>query len=197
MRLALFHLSLRAISGLKQAVRPSRSDSEMRKVLYIMGQLSDSDVEWLGVVGARVKVHKGEVLIRVNDRIDTIYIVLDGTMAIISTQQIEVGHSGCGEILGEMSFVDSSPASATVTAKEDSIVLAIKKSVLQQKLNEDTAFAARFYRAIAIFLADRMRKLIGAASNGIMNEDELDENVLDNVYLAGARFDRILKKLMG
>ena len=27
--------------------------------------------------------------------------------------------------------------------------------------------------------------------------DELDENVLDNVHLAGARFERLLKKLMG
>lgn len=169
----------------------------MRKVLYIMGQLSDSDVEWLSMAGKRLKVNKGDVLIRVNDRIDTIYIVLDGRMAIISAQQIELDRSGCGEILGEMSFVDSSPASATVTAIEESVVLAIRKSMLQQKLDEDTAFAARFYKAIAIFLADRLRKRMGVTSKDIMDEDELDENVLDNVHLAGSRFDRLLKKLMG
>jgi hypothetical protein len=29
------------------------------------------------------------------------------------------------------------------------------------------------------------------------DEDELDANVLDNVHLAGARFERLLQKLMG
>ena len=30
-----------------------------------------------------------------------------------------------------------------------------------------------------------------------LQPDELDENILDNVFLAGGRFDRMLKTLMG
>ena len=36
----------------------------MRKVLYILGQLSDSDVDWLARSGKRVKHAKGAELIK-------------------------------------------------------------------------------------------------------------------------------------
>ena len=70
---------------------------------------------------------------------------------------------------------------------------------------EDTAFAARFYRALATFLSDRMRGTLlrlGYGDDRQLDEEteqegELDDNVLDNVSLAGARFDRMLKRLLG
>jgi hypothetical protein len=54
-----------------------------------------------------------------------------------------------------------------------------------------------------LFLADRMRNTISRMGYGTdepadsePGEDgELDADVLDNVHLAGARFDRMLKKL--
>jgi hypothetical protein len=69
----------------------------------------------------------------------------------------------------------------------------------------DLEFAAHFYKAIAIFLSDRLRKTIKhlgygepmALDDDALQPDELDENVLDNIYLAGGRFDRMLKTLMG
>jgi hypothetical protein len=65
-------------------------------------------------------------------------------------------------------------------------------------LKQQPAFAARFYRALAIFLADRLRSTAarmtadkGLRVNAVM-EDELDEGILDNVSLAGVRFERLL-----
>jgi hypothetical protein len=69
-----------------------------------------------------------------------------------------------------------------------------------QKLAADFAFASRFYRALCVFLADRMRAATQRLGYGDVLPDEqgeLNENVLDNVHLAGARFDRMLKKLAG
>jgi hypothetical protein len=37
----------------------------------------------------------------------------------------------------------------------------------------------------------------GPSDEASTDIDELDENVLDNVHLAGARFERLMKKLMG
>ena len=82
-------------------------------------------------------------------------------------------------------------------------MLALEKSVLGRKLESDTGFAARFYRAIAIFLSERMRSTVSRMGYGDdtpeedVKEDELDIRVLDNVHLAGARFERLLQKLMG
>jgi CRP-like cAMP-binding protein len=177
----------------------------MRKVLFILGQLSDADAAWLGSHGQIQKFAAGAELIRQGTYLDTIYIVLDGTLSVL----IEPGHKlaevGSGDILGELSMIDSGLTTASVRVVEDARVLAISKPLLQRKLEEDYAFAARFYRALALFLADRMRNVIrhmgygpdGALAEARSDIDELDSNVLDNLHLAGARFDRMLKQLSG
>jgi CRP-like cAMP-binding protein len=117
-----------------------------------------------------------------------------------------VAELGPGEITGEMSFVDANPPSATVTALENSVVLAIPKAQLLAKLEESPDFAARFYLAIAIFLSYRLRGIeiwLGYLDTKLPTPEEepedvgqLDENVLDTVSLAGERFERMLKQLM-
>jgi CRP-like cAMP-binding protein len=101
-----------------------------------------------------------------------------------------------------MSFVDSRPPSANVIVTRDSVLLEISKEILSEKLENDPGFGSRFYKAISIFLSQRMRKTIsrmGYESADDKEEDtsdELDVNALDNVSIAGARFDRLLKILM-
>lgn len=92
-----------------------------------------------------------------------------------------------------MFFVDARPSSATVKALEDSTVFGISKAVLSAKLAADQGFAARFYRALAIFLFTTVRERHRALDYGSEEDlegkedeaDELDGNVLDGVYLAG------------
>ena len=92
-----------------------------------------------------------------------------------------------------MSFVEDRPPSATVKALASSVVLSIPRVQLAAKLKQDTAFAARFYRALAVFLSFRLRKTVSQLGYGKSSpteeekeaSDELDANVLDNVYLAG------------
>ncbi len=175
----------------------------MKKVLYILGQLSDSDVDWIARNGQRVKHGRGDELIRQGVASAHLYFILDGEVAILTAKGFELARIGSGEILGEMSLVDSRPPSASAVVMEQAYVLALEKSVLGHKLDSDTGFAARFYRAIAIFLSERMRSTVSRMGYGDdtpeegVKEDELDIRVLDNVHLAGARFERLLQKLMG
>jgi hypothetical protein len=79
-------------------------------------------------------------------------------------------------------------------------VLEISKDILNEKLSRDPEFGSRFYRAIAMFLSQRMRNTISRMGYGDdkveeENVDELDTKVLDNVALAGARFERLMKKI--
>ena len=174
----------------------------LRKVLYILGQLSDSDVDWLARAGQRIKVEKDTQLITFGVRLSQVYVVLDGELSVQTNKGFELAKVSSGEILGEMSLVDSRPPSASVVVLQDAVILALDKAVLQAKLDLDTGFSSRFYRAIAIFLSERMRSTVGRMGYGYPGDeaptdtDELDENVLDNVHLAGARFERLLKKLM-
>jgi CRP/FNR family cyclic AMP-dependent transcriptional regulator len=74
---------------------------------------------------------------------------------------------------------------------------------LQQRIAEDSPFAARFYRALAIFLADRLRattRRLGYGATGDLDneavlEGELDIGTLDTLSQAGDRFTRLLQTL--
>ena len=179
----------------------------MRKVLYILGQLSDDDIEWLIENGTRRAISPETVIIEERGALHEMFIVLDGrfSVTVSALGDQEVASLGAGELVGEMSFVDSRPPSATVTAVEESSVLTVDREELAERLEEDEGFASRFYRAVAVFLADRMRGTV--ARLGYSGDEELDEDteyedelsmdVLDNVHLAGARFERILKRLAG
>lgn len=182
----------------------------MRKVLFLFGQLSDDDVEWMTRAGNKRFLPQGEVLIRQGVPVEAVFIVLEGRLSVWLTgkdgQEREIARLNAGEIVGEMSFVDSRPPSATVRGLEDSTVFAVSKAALSAKLAADLGFAARFYRALAIYLATTVRerhRALGYASGGTIavpeeddEADELDANVLDGVSLAGERFERLVKRVL-
>ncbi|MBF0408546.1 MAG: cyclic nucleotide-binding domain-containing protein [Candidatus Riflebacteria bacterium] len=179
----------------------------MKKVLIILGELADSDIEWLMRNGRKRKISRGTVLVTEGKQIESLYIVLEGMFSITvkALKNREVARIGVGEVLGEMSCIDSRPPSATVTSVTDSVVLDITRSDLMKSLKSDLPFAARFYRAMAVFLSDRLRGTMNRFGYGEDEpldedkeyEDELDSGVLDNVALAGARFEGILHRLRG
>jgi CRP-like cAMP-binding protein len=180
----------------------------MRKVLFLFGQLNDDDVEWMLKAGRKRAVQASEVIIRQGVPVDAVFILLEGNLAVWLEPrrgpQRELARLQAGEIVGEMSFVDARPPSATVKAVADSTVFALPKTVLNAKLNTDPGFAARFYRALAIYLSTTVRerhRALGGAGTGADDDeedeaDELDANVLDGVYLAGERFDRMVKRVL-
>jgi CRP/FNR family cyclic AMP-dependent transcriptional regulator len=179
----------------------------MRKVLFLFGQLNDDDVEWMLMNGTKRFVPAGGVLIEQGVPVDAVFILLEGTLAVWLRgrrgPERELARLRAGEIVGEMSFVDARSPSATVKALEESTVFAISKTALNRKLAADSGFAARFYRALAIYLSTTVRERhqdLGPGGESDADEeddaDELDPNVLDGVYLAGERFDRMVKRVM-
>lgn len=156
----------------------------MRKVLFIFGQLTDADVEWLAKQGKRRRVPKATVLINQGVPVESLYIVLQGELSVQQgAAKKEIARLGVGEIAGEMSFIDARPPSATVSARDDAVVYTIPRRTLADALDRSPGFAARFYKAVATFLSDRLRHATDPSY-----DDELDDSVLDNVDRAGARF---------
>ncbi|MBN2305614.1 MAG: cyclic nucleotide-binding domain-containing protein [Anaerolineae bacterium] len=175
----------------------------MRQALFMLGQLSDDNIEWLIANGERQRAAAGTVLIEQGRDSGTVYIVLDGTLGIFVDGKMIATRSS-GEILGEMSFIDDRLPTATVKAVEDSVLYTIPQAKLAVHLESDRDFAARFYRGISISLSSRMRELMAPPTEGditsiddITDDDALDSNVLESAYLAGLRFERILKRMMG
>ncbi len=174
----------------------------MRKVLFIFSELTDGDVEWLAGAGERISLDAGTVLIALGSRVDSIWFVLDGQLAIRTADGKPLARLESGEIVGEMSLVDPAPTAVSVEVASDATLLRIGDDEVRRKLRADPAFAARFYRALCVFMADRIRQTTlrmgyGEAAPDPNARDELNESLLDNVHLAGARFDRMLKRLAG
>ena len=176
----------------------------MQKVLFILGQLNDGDVEWLIEQGERAKFARGSHLIEEGQPNDDLFILLEGHARISVEGVGDVDVAGSGEVLGEMSLVDERPPSATVTAIEDCYVLRLAHETLRHQVQLDLGFGMRFYRALATFLSHRLRgrrALDFSEETGLVEhqeqEGEIDGVLLDNLHVAGARFERILKKMMG
>jgi CRP-like cAMP-binding protein len=164
----------------------------MRKVLFIFGQLTDDDIEWLAKNGRRKRLPKGTVLITQGVPVDTFYIVLEGELTVEQgSPPREIARLAAGEIVGEMSFIDARPPNATVRTLTDTAVCVLPTDDLAQGLERNVAFAARFYKAVATFLSDRVRKATEPDY-----DDELDDAVLDSVDLAGQRFFTLSRRLL-
>ncbi|MCW5317733.1 cyclic nucleotide-binding domain-containing protein [Nostoc sp. KVJ3] len=202
---------------------------QIREILFTFAELNDSDIGWMIVAGNAIKIPAGTVLFQAGRPVDALYILLDGKMVasiaedtsnpltrafstLEQTDHIEreFARLSRGDIVGETPFVEASPPAMTIRAVEDAIVLSIPRWRLSAKLLHDVGFAARFYRVLAILLADKQQGIINSLGYGrityssgkslderLTYEDELSSGFLAQVTLAGTRFDWMLKQVRG
>lgn len=174
----------------------------MRKALFILGDLDDSDISWLARAGRPQKFDIDSVIVEEGTETSEIYILLEGRLSVRTggVDGTEINTMLPGEFIGELSFLDSRPPSATVVASSASVVAAFSKIELSAKLKRDAPFAARFYRALGVFLAHRLRRQTIRQQNGgtsssldanVEVEDELNPELLETVALAAQRFEWI------
>lgn len=178
----------------------------MSKVLVILGELSDRDIDWMIANGKRTQVKVGTTIITEGKPLEALYIVLDGTLSVFASSlgNKQIGTIIAGEVLGEMSFVDGRLPSASVIAQEECLILSISRRLLTEKLEQDVLFSLRFYRAITKFLSSRLRgtvKRLGEETNDLVYQQPQDElpisQTLENADLAQSRFKSLLQRLKG
>lgn len=177
----------------------------MKKILFLLGELNDDDIDWLIQTGTRQEIPAGTVLIEEGKPIDALYILLSGTftVSVAALDNREIAKLSTGEVVGEMSFLDGRLPSATVQSVEDSLVLCIPRQELAAKLLQDVGFAYGFYRALAILLSNRLRRIVhqlGDIKDQALTDVGVDERDLEttseNMNLAKTRFDWILRRLI-
>lgn len=173
----------------------------MQKILFLFGELNDDDIDWIIASGMIEEIVAETVLIEEGSPSDYLYILLEGEVVVsvnVLENAKEVATLGTGEVFGEMSFIDGRPPSATVETSKDSLVLSLPRSLLAARLSQDVGFAARFNRAIALFLSSRLRIALTELDFGkdfIHPDEELSPVLLENLPLARARFDWLLKRI--
>ena len=199
------------------------SQPVLREALIIFAQLDDSDIEWLIAAGRVQQIAADTVLIRSGRPIEALHILLDGAIALNAAEEgnlltqafshlenqpstREFARLSRGDIVGETSFIEAQQSAIAVKALRDSRVLSIPKWRLAAKLLHDVGFAARFYRVLAILLADKQQAIVSRLGYGRLSyssgqalensySNELDTDFLTQVGLAGARFEWMLKRI--
>lgn len=167
----------------------------MAKVLHILGLMRDEDIGWIAQTGLRVSLSPGQPLVEEGVRNHFIHFILGGAFLVTSrsTGERQISVMQRGEVIGELSFLDARPPSATVRAVRPAQVLAIARSEVARKLELDLGFAARFYRALGITLATRLRAL----TRGEAQDDENEPAMLEFGAFDETRFEAIMQQLGG
>lgn len=101
---------------------------------------------------------EGEVVFRQGEAGDSMYVVHEGTLAVIR----EKGETGTvvarldkGDVVGEMALVDEEPRSATVRALERSVLVPITRDFFRKHSNRDTKFILTLIES----LSNRLEKV--------------------------------------
>ena len=150
----------------------------MKEIFNILNALEIEDVDWLLMNGRERRIKSDTVLIEEGAHPGSIFIVLQGLLgvknsAVSSTDRLAL--LGPGEVLGELSFLDKRPASASVIAVEGSMVLELSNEMLEPRLEEDPRFAVRFYRALALGNAIRLRNTVKKLGTELNEVDEVQQ----------------------
>ncbi len=161
----------------------------MPTALFLFVALLDTDMRWMARVGVVRVYAAGDRLISRDEQLNGLLIILTGSADVEIVGRTLTRRAG--ECLGEVSLVDTRPASATVTAVEPTRALWLDGDVLRHRFAADPGFAARCFRGLAILLANRLREATTAPEQ-MDDALLLDETMMDGIARAGERFRLLL-----
>lgn len=147
----------------------------MDALLNLFTGLENEDLDWILSQACEQKYMAHIDIINEGEVPEALYIVLQGLLEIKSSSSgATLSLLGPGEIVGEMTLLEMITASETVSTIEPSILLAIPREQIFEKLRDDTAFAARFFKSLAIQIARRLRESNGKLGLELSKEEGVD-----------------------
>lgn len=168
----------------------------LRQGIYFLGELHSEDISWFIKAGHKVEMPAGGTLIKKGENIKALFLLVEGELSVHINQKHsenlrKIAHLKAGDIVGELSFLDSSPPNATVKAATDAVLLAIPRHILEEKLDTDIGFSARFYRGVGVLLASRLRKTVKQLGHPLeqQSSDQLLEKQLEQTHDLGIAQD--------
>lgn len=108
-------------------------------------------IDFLAQAADEVTVSTGQVLIQQGHR-NTVVYVLESGSATVEIDGNEVATIPAGEFVGELSYFNNKPSSATVKVAADAEVLVIPHNAFEQIMDDNPAFV----RAVVAELAERL-----------------------------------------
>ena len=132
--------------------------------------LTDNDWALLRTISRRVVFKPREIIISINSRPDALFILVNGSAVVEVLRGTPIAKLAPGDICGEMAFVESNAASASVVAETETQVDVLDLPKLAEVFTNHPHLEARFFKSLALLLSQRLRstsmQLSKAASRG-------------------------------
>lgn len=104
-----------------------------------------------------IRLLPNEYLVREGEESTEMYYLQSGTLAVFKRkgdQEHQIGTIISGELVGEMSFLDKNPRSASVKAMSESVLIVIPVDKLEHTLET----MPKWFSALLNTLTERLRK---------------------------------------
>jgi CRP/FNR family cyclic AMP-dependent transcriptional regulator len=158
---------------------------------YIVAGLSDADMIWLLSMGKLRNLKPGDPLVTAGRAVHDLFFVTRGSFAVTLKDGAHIATLKNGDVVGEMSFIERHPPSASVRAVDKAEVLGIPREAILARFEQEPDFAARFYCALATFLSERLRETTAAVQSAQDLEDT--QKAAD---ASSARFTNLFRKIL-
>lgn len=121
-------------------------------------------IEFKGQFAVREKYKDKQIIIKEGTYGEAVYVVLSGKVSISiksGSENIIIGYLKEGDVLGQLSFIDREPRSATITAVGDVTMGIIDKDYLENEINK----TSENLRIIIKALIERLRETTNSLSD--------------------------------
>jgi tetratricopeptide (TPR) repeat protein len=139
-----------------------RGDFDVLRSLPIFSGLSLDELRAVHTLADRVTFAPGEVLIEQDQEGRALFVLASGRVvveiAVAGKEPREVATLGAGASLGEMAMVDQAPASARVTAVEETSAFRFPIERLDAHLKADPRAGYKVMRVLGRILSTRLRE---------------------------------------
>jgi diguanylate cyclase (GGDEF)-like protein len=143
----------------------SNSDSELTKVLSmalayeltttpLFSELNEEEFKLVASVLKPIYANKGDFIFKEGDTGKDMFILFSGILSAFGTQsdgnQRWLFDIHQGDFFGEMSIIAHEPRSATISAKEDSVVMMLHETDFYRVISEHPIIGFKLLRAISV-----------------------------------------------
>lgn len=141
--------------------------AELLAGVNVFSGLESSQLRLLAEAFTEHRCEPGEHLMDEGERGRMLTVIVSGAVRVYlpagggaahRPEAVELAELVAGDVFGEYSFIDLRPASATVDARGDTLLLQVPQDRLHHLLDEHAEIASRVYYNLLLTLIDRLRR---------------------------------------
>ncbi len=131
---------------------------ELLLKVFFFRDLSPDELLAIMAITRREQYTMGQRVFEAGTPSDSLYIIKNGSM-MVKSGPVVLAALGIGDTIGEMSFVDRGNRSATIAAIEETELLKVSFTDLEELFEKYTQMAGKIYKAMAVALSQRLREM--------------------------------------